>query len=198
MDYMYLNNKPEAGKAFERIDAWLAHEIIDRVPVQFHRHDMSLKIDKSLGWDSLKERWFDSEYQVTRYIDSIEGRSFLAESFPVFWPNLGPDVFAAFYGIELRYTEDSSYAIHSKEPIPDLIDRLVFSKENGYFKKLEEMTKLALEMSEERYFVGYSDFQPGFGAVAAWRNPESLCLDIIMEPDGVKQMLEIATLDSIH
>lgn len=198
MEPMHLKNKPEAEKAFERIDAWLENAIIDRVPVQFHRHDMSLKIDKASGWDSLKARWFDSEYQVTRYIDSIEGRNFLAESFPVFWPNLGPDVFAAFYGIELDYTEDSSYAIHSKEPIPDLTDRLVFSKENGYFKKLEEMTELALEMSEERYFVGYSDFQPGFGAVAAWRNPESLCLDIIMEPDGVKQMLEIATQDFQH
>ncbi len=198
MDYMHLKNKPDAEKAFERINAWMKQGIIDRVPVQFHRHDMSLKIDKSSGWDSLKERWFDSEYQVARYIDSIEGRSFLAESFPIFWPNLGPDVFSAFYGIELGYTEDSSYAIHSKDPTPDLLNRLDLSVENAYFKKIEEMTKLALEMSEGRYFVGYTDLQPGLDTVAAWRNPETLCVDIIMDPDGVKKMLKKATQDFQH
>ncbi len=57
------------------------------------------------------------------------------------------------------------------------------------------MTELALEMSEGRYYVGYSDFQPGFGAVAAWRNPETLSLDLIMEPDGVKQLLKKASQD---
>lgn len=193
---MNLKTKPDAEKAFERINAWLAHEIIDRVPVQFHSFDMTLKTDNSMSnWDSLKDRWFDSEYQINRFIKTIGQRNFLAESFPVFWPNLGPDVFAAFYGIELEYGDETSYAIHSKDSIEDLIERLQFSRENAYFTKLEEMTHLALEMSEGRYFVGYSDFQPGFGAAAAWRNPEKLCLDIIMDPEGVKQLLQKATRD---
>jgi hypothetical protein len=193
---MVLRNKPDTGKAMERISAWLEHEIIDRVPVQFHRQDMTHKIDQSIaGWDSLKARWFDSEYQVNRFIHSTMDREFLAESFPVFWPNLGPDIFAALYGHELEYTEETSYAIHSSDPIPELLAQLVLSTENPYFKKLEEMTELALEMSEERYFVGYSDFHPGFDTVAAWRDPETLCLDIITDPEGVKQLLKKATDD---
>ena len=196
METLHLKNKPDAEKAFERINAWLEQGILDRAPVQFHSFDMTLKTDMSMSnWDSLKDRWFDSEYQINRFIETVKQRNFLAESFPVFWPNLGPDVFAAFYGIELEFGDETSYAIHSKDPIEDLIKRLQFSKENEYFKKLEEMTQLALEMSEGRYFVGYSDFQPGFGAVAAWRNPETLCLDIIMEPEGVKQLLRKATQD---
>jgi len=193
---MILKTKPDAAKSFERISAWLGHEIIDSVPVQFHRQDMTNKIDKSIsGWDSLKARWFDSEYQVNRFIKSILDREFLAESFPVFWPNLGPDIFAALYGLELEYAEETSYAIHNNDPISDLLKKLELCKENLYFKKLEEMTALALEMSDERYFVGYSDFHPGFDTVAAWRNPETVSLDILMDPEGVKQLLKKSTDD---
>ena len=80
---LFLKTKPDTSKAFERIKAWLAHDIIDRVPVQFHRQDMTKKIDKAIsGWDSMKARWFDSEYQINRFIKSLETREFLAESFP--------------------------------------------------------------------------------------------------------------------
>ncbi len=193
---LFLKTKPDTSKAFERIKAWLAHDIIDRVPVQFHRQDMTKKIDKAIsGWDSMKARWFDSEYQINRFIKSLETREFLAESFPVFWPNLGPDVFAALYGIELEYAEETSYAIHSNDPIPELGNKLELSPENPYFKKLEEMTELALEMSDGRFFIGYSDFHPGFDTVAAWRNPETVCLDILLDPEGLKQLLKKSTDD---
>ena len=196
MNSLFLKTKSDVDQAMERLHAWLNHEILDRVPVQFHRQDMTRRIDKSIsGWESIKDRWFDSEYQVNKFIDSIQNREFLAESFPVFWPNLGPDVYAALYGIELEYAEETSYAVHRDEPIDSLVDQLEFSKENPYFIKLEEMTELALEMSEDRYFVGYSDFHPGFDTVGAWRNPETVCLDILMDPEGVKQLLKKSTED---
>ncbi len=192
----YLKTKPDAAMAMNRLQAWLEHEMIDRVPVQFHRQDMSHKIDQSNSAGlSLKARWFDAEYQVNRFIDSIQNREFLAESFPVFCPNLGPDVYAAFYGIELEYADETSYAIHSNKAISDLLDQLTLSEENPYFKKLEQMTELALERSDDRYFVGYSDFHPGFDTVAAWRNPEKVCVDILLDPVGIKQLLKKSTAD---
>lgn len=54
---MILINKPDADIALERFKAWLNHAIIDRVPVQFHRHNMTTKVDNNLvNWDSLKTR----------------------------------------------------------------------------------------------------------------------------------------------
>jgi len=115
LDSMFLKSKPDAGRAMERLQAWLNHEILDRIPV-FHKQDEAHKIDKAIsGWESLKARWFDSEDQVNKFIDSINNREFLAESFPVFSPNLGTDVYAAFYGIELEYADETSYAIHAEE-----------------------------------------------------------------------------------
>ena len=39
------------------------------------------------------------------------GRKFYAETFPIFWPNLGPEVFSAFHECELEYAEVTSYSI---------------------------------------------------------------------------------------
>ena len=57
----------------------------------------------------------NSDSDLNKFIDSINNREFLAESFPVFSPNLGTDVYAAFYGIELEYADETSYAIHAEE-----------------------------------------------------------------------------------
>ena len=50
MEELFLKTKPDVGRAMKRLNAWLNHEILDRVPVQFHRQDMTNKIDKSVSW----------------------------------------------------------------------------------------------------------------------------------------------------
>ena len=106
-----LECKPDFEMAMKRIYAWYEGEIIDRAPVRFSAHN-SFVNDKysNRTWKSIKEKWFDVEFQVESYIQSIHGRKFLAETFPVYWPNLGPNVYAAFYGSVLEYAEVTSWA----------------------------------------------------------------------------------------
>lgn len=59
----------------------------------------------------MKDRWFDAEFQIDSYMESIKGKKFYAETFPVFWPNLGPAVYAAFYGTEMEYQEVTTFSI---------------------------------------------------------------------------------------
>jgi hypothetical protein len=35
----YLETKPDYEKCVERIEAWFQGEILDRVPIRFHRHN---------------------------------------------------------------------------------------------------------------------------------------------------------------
>ncbi len=51
------------------------------------------------------------ELQVDLFLQSIEGRRFHAETFPVYFPNLGPDVYAAFYGAQLVFGEVTSWSV---------------------------------------------------------------------------------------
>ena len=124
----------------------------------------------------------------------MEHAIYNAETFTVYWPNLGPEVYTAFYGVELEYKEVTSY---SKPNIEDWsqIDEIRLDMNNAYFKKIEEMTLAALERCSGKYLVGYTDIHPGLDCAAAFRDPQQLCLDFLMEPEQVKRLIELSSRD---
>ena len=105
-----LQTKPDFVQAMERVYAWYEGEILDRVPVRFAGHNEEFNvIDQSDKWNSLRDRWFDVEYRVETFLAGVREKPFLGETFPVFWPNLGPNVFAAMLGGELQFGEVTSW-----------------------------------------------------------------------------------------
>lgn len=192
---MELQCKPDLDLALKRVEAWFEHEIIDRAPIRFSQHNADYSKSRTLEgreWPDLKARWFDAEFQVDAFAASIEGRLFHAETFPVFWPNLGPNVFAAFHGAELEYGEVTSWIRHCVHDWSDM-ERLRFSRENLYFKKIEELTRVALEKCSGKFMVGYTDFHPGVDCAADWRDSQELCIDLIESPEEAHRLIALAT-----
>lgn len=192
-----LENMPDYEMAMKRIYAWYEQEIIDRPPIRFTAHNAGFNEAKLLNgksWPDLKSKWFDSEFQVDFFIESIKGQTFYAETFPVFSPNLGPEVYSAFYGCELQYQEVTSYCIPFVHVWEDM-KKLRFSKENPYFKKIEELTFLAIEKCRNNYFIGYTDLHPGIDCAAAFRDPQQFCIDILLEPEVVEELIKISSGD---
>jgi hypothetical protein len=188
-----LEYKPDFDKAMERIYAWYEQEMIDRPPIRFSAHNAEYSVTPHLrkSWPTLKERWFDSEYNVDLFIDTLQGRKFYAETFPIYWPNLGPEVYSAFHGSELEYMEVTSYSI----PLVKEWDEMGLVKldwDNPYLKKIEEMTLLALHKCKGKFMVGYTDLHPGMDCVAAWRDPQTLCMDLLLYPEKVKKLAGLA------
>jgi len=192
-----LETKPDFEKAMERIYAWYDQEIIDRAPIRFSAHNAEFSEEHKLSgytWNNLKERWWDTRYQIELFEYGLEQAVFNAETFPIFWPNLGPEVYNAFYGVELEYREVTSYSIPVIETW-DQLEQLKLDKANPYFRKLEEMTRAALERCRGRYMVGYTDLHPGMDCAAGFRDPQQLCMDILLEPEQVKKLIEISSRD---
>jgi hypothetical protein len=188
-----LEGKSNFEMAMKRVNAWYNQSIIDRVPIRFsaHNSDFSGHDFKGKTWRSLKERWFDAEYHVDYFIKNIKGQKFLAETFPVFWPNLGPEVYTAFHGSELEFKEVTSYSTPFVVNWED-IEKIKFDWNNPYLKKIDEMTKLALEKCNGKFMVGYTDLHQGLDCVAAWRDPQNLCIDLIMNPEEVERLHRLA------
>ncbi|AQQ08594.1 Uroporphyrinogen decarboxylase (URO-D) [Sedimentisphaera cyanobacteriorum] len=191
-----LTTKNDFEKAMERVYAWYNNEIIDRVPVQFSAANAQYNVESKENRtpQEWKEIWFDTERVVDSFIDSIKGCQFLGETFPIYWPNLGPDIYAAFYGGELTYGEVTSWS-HPIVKDWSEISELKLDKKNKYFRKIEEMTQCAIEKCQGRYLVGYTDLHPSMDCVLAWRGMEQLCYDMIDTPDKVSELLEIASRD---
>ena len=193
-----IEGMPQFDMAMKRVYAWFENEIIDRPPIRFQAHNAFLASSTedvaNLSIEGKKAWWFDVETQVNLFLQSIEGRRFYGETFPVFFPNLGPDVYAAFYGAELQFGETTSWSVPFVREWED-VETLTFDWNNIYFKKIEELTQHALERCIGKALVGYTDLHPGLDCVAAWRDPQQLCFDMIEAPERVDQLIELAVVD---
>ncbi len=190
-----LETKPDFAASMERVQAWFAGELLDRPPVRFSRHNAEFEAEASgLDEGALRRRWFDVEHQVETFLTSLEGRRFHAETFPIFWPNLGPDVYAAFYGCPLVYAEATAWAVHCVRNKGDEA-ALHFDPNCDYMKTLEALTRRALEESRGRFLVGYTDLHPGIDTAVAWRGQEDFCFDLFDDPDFARMLLDLAARD---
>jgi len=193
-----IEGMADVDLALKRVYAWFENDIIDRPPVRFVAHNAFLEAaTEDISQLSAAEKqawWFDAETQVDLFMKSIAGRRFHGETFPVFFPNLGPDVYAAFYGAELEFGEVTSWSVPLVREWKD-IGKLSLDINNVYFRKLEELTACALDQCSGKFLVGYTDLHPGLDCVAAWRDPQQLCFDIIDNPDRVQEMAELAIAD---
>ncbi len=52
---------------------------------------------------TIRERWMDTEHLVARTEARLQNVVHFADSLPKTYPNLGPEVFSAFYGCEMEY-----------------------------------------------------------------------------------------------
>ena len=189
-----LENKPDFNAAMQRIDAWFAHRMIDRPPVRFSQHNATFADTDTLRdrtWPDLKSRWFDAEFQVDHFLQSIRGRTFYGETFPVFCPNLGPNVYAAFHGADLEFGEVTSWIKHCIHDWQDM-PRLKFSRDNVYCQKIEDLTQVALQKCPGKFLVGYTDLHGSLDCAADWRDPQLLCLDLIDCPENVRSLVRLA------
>lgn len=191
-----LETKPDFEMAAKRIYAWYQQEIIDRPPVRFIGHNAAFNVDSTQqkSPEAWRKIWFDVESRVEVFEKSIEGKLFHGETFPMFDPNLGPDVYAAFYGAELTYGEVTSWS----QPIVknwDDMARLKLDMNNIYFKTVEALMYAAIERCAGKFLVGYTDLHPGEDCAMAWRGSQQFCLDLYDSPAEAKQLIHIASAD---
>jgi len=187
-----LAGMDDPGRAMARIDAWYQHAVLDRPPVRFQAHNAFVEeASRAYPSGSLRERWFDVEFQVETYAQSIAGRRWHGETFPVFWPNLGPEVYAAFYGARLEYGDVTSWSVPLVRDWKDMAS-LALDLGNEYGRTLDALTQCALERLNGKSLVGYTDLHPGVDCAAAWRDPAQLCLDLIEAPEQAEQLIHRA------
>ncbi len=192
-----LEFKPDYAETQARIDAFWERELIDRPVVQFSLlkpPEDRVPLPES-HHDSPADRWLDSEYQAAWHLANLSNHEFLGDTLPVAWPNLGPEIFAAFYGCPIHFGD---YGTSWTDPILldwDQADQIKLDWDNFYLHKLEEMTDALLEVGKGKFITGMTDWHPGGDWLAALRDPQNLAMDMIMCPENVKRMLAMAERD---
>lgn len=134
----------------------------------------------------LRARWLDTDYVIARANRQFQNTYYAGEAMASFFPNLGPDVFAAMYGTPLVFGETTSWAQHNLHDLAEW-QHIRLETEGFYYQKMLEMTRAVVEDAKGKYLAGVTDIHPGLDALVAMRSPETLCFDVLEDPDWVKQ-----------
>ena len=193
-----LEFKPDCDQVLRRFDAWWDCEILDRplVSIEFPKPLTAQKPPPRKYHLSIRDRWMDTEYVVECADTRIQNTVYCADSLPVAWPNLGPEVFSAFYGCPMEYGEDTAWStpiLHDWSE--ESLSALTLRPDNFYFRKVIEVTDALIAAGRGRFIVGYTDFHVGGDAIAAFRDPQALLVDIIERPREIRDLYDRITED---
>ncbi|HOZ48479.1 MAG TPA: hypothetical protein PLO37_19860 [Candidatus Hydrogenedentes bacterium] len=194
MPLMPIEAVPDWPQRLARQDAFWHGAVIDRpvVVMTLPKPSASCTWPSPRDYATHRDRWMDTEGVVRHAVAFAQNTEFLGDALPMAWPNLGPEVFSAFFGMEMEYSAETSWGIPNLLDWADA-DALTLSKENGYWKKLLEMTDALLDAGRGLFYVGMTDYHPGGDALAAFRDPAQLNLDLLLYPDQVKRLLDRVT-----
>ena len=129
---------------------------------------------------TIRERWMDIEYLIERERNVLSRSFFLGDAFPLVNPNLGPDIFGASLGADLRFQETTSYSVPFVSD--DWSEDFSFREDNYWWKKIKEITEAFVEDSKGDYLVGITDLHTGADGLVSIRGPENLCFDLMDQP----------------
>lgn len=190
---MELRTRDDFPRTIARFEAWWRGAVLDRPPVTVYvKPTRPYKGPDGTALSAL-ERRTQVEYAVESAIGRFAQRDFLADSFPIVWPNLGPYLTTGLFGglFELAPAEEdgawSTPIVHRPEDW-DRILQTPCDFENPSWQLVERMTDYAIARCDRRCIVGLTDLTGNYDILAALRGAEDLCLDILNCPDLLRQV----------
>jgi hypothetical protein len=191
---MPIESIPDWEQRLARVDAFWDRAILDRPVVCIY----APKTDPQYPWPADKayathrDRWMDFEYVADRALAEAMNREYLGDALPQVFPNLGPEVFNAFLGMELEFGESTAW---SKPSLHDWsgIEAIRFDPDNACWRAMCRLTDTLLARGQGKFYTGLTDFHPGGDCAAAFRDPQQFNIDLIESPDEVKRLVRLVT-----
>jgi len=176
----------------DRFHAWYECEIVDRPLCSVLVIGQPEDGEEVLSNPATREQWMDVDRALTRYEQSLQHTQFFGDAFPVFWPNVGPDLCATAFGCELEFGEITSWSTPIVSDIKSVCD-IEPSLENVYFQTIHQLIEKSIERGRDRWITALPDLHTNADLLVALRGSEELCFDLIDEPDDVLAALHHVT-----
>lgn len=191
---MAIEGIPDWEKRLARVDAFWDRQILDRpvVCVCAPKNDSLYPWPADKTYASQRDRWMDFEHLADRALANAMNREYLGDALPHTFPNLGPEVFNAYLGMELEFGENTSWS-HPNLHEWSGLDAIAFDPANAYWRAISDFTDILLAKGKGKFYTGLTDFHPGGDAAAAFRDPQEFNIDLIESPDEVKRLLRKVT-----
>ncbi len=140
---------------------------------------------------------FGLDTPVDEIIDNwqyiLEHTIFHGDAYPKWWVNFGPGTMAAFIGSRVSWTPDTTW-FWPLEGVNSLKDiHIQYDAENPWWKRVQEMTRRAVERWGNGTLVGITDIGGNLDILASLRGSEKLLFDLSDAPEEVDRLVREIT-----
>ncbi|MFX1326220.1 MAG: hypothetical protein ACFE8N_14820, partial [Promethearchaeota archaeon] len=174
--------KEDLDEAKERMDAWWEHELIDRPVISYYYPKKRGKLGGYL--DVMGEDWsltedFDG---IEASIDGFEKRAettfFGGESIPSYFPNYGPGIVAAVFGVRPKVANRTVWFSHPTEPqdIINLLECVELNQNNEWYSRLVKITEYAAKRATSNYQISITDIGGVLDILSSFLGPSNIIL----------------------
>ena len=171
----------------KRWEAWWQGELYDRVLVQVTapRDGVSPAADLEVDPET---QWTDVDYMIRRASEQIRTTYYGGEALPAFWHSWSAG-HSLYYGCEPHFEKDTVWV----DPAPvgeDGYPSFSGWRDSPWWRWILESTEAASRASQGRYFVMPMWGNHAGDNLALARGTENLLMDIILDPQWVKQAVK--------
>ncbi|HEX7541597.1 MAG TPA: hypothetical protein VF352_05650, partial [Anaerolineales bacterium] len=125
---------------------------------------------------------------LNEFIPRLENTHYLGDSFPLFWPNFGPGIVAAFAGAQVHPAWDTTWFTPGQPgPIVDL--RVASNWQSPWWLRVTEITQAAVNRWGRELAGGFTDLGSNLDVLASLRDTRQLLRDLVKSPQEVDRLV---------
>ncbi|MCC6424097.1 MAG: hypothetical protein IT447_11515 [Phycisphaerales bacterium] len=199
---MSLRWKPDWLEVRQRYMKWWKHEGLV-LQVQAPADRPMENLERPVPPATLEQCWLDPVYRIKKAEYDLSRLFLGGDNIPFLELHLGPGNLATFLGSEPGYMPDTIWF----EPCMSDIETappLRFDPANRHFQSQLALLREGMRINNGRFLVAVPDLIENIDTLASLRGPQELMIDMLEQPDVIKQRLAevnqvyVQAFDAIH
>ncbi len=193
-----MDLKEDIKEAKERMAAWWNHELIDRPVISYYFPKRSGSIGgylDALGQDwSLAQNFDDLELFVNGFEKRAIKTYYGGESIPSLFPNYGPGIVAAVFGVIPQFKSETMWFSRPTKPedIIQLLENTELNMNNEWYARLLRITTQGSERAAQMgYQFSITDVGGVLDILSSFLGPTDLILTMKRQPQIIDNCRQI-------
>ena len=193
--------KEDIEEAKERMKAWWDHEIMDFPCVSYYYPRLGEEFPDVMEFFDpiyLAQNWDNVETDLDHFETASKSWYFGGENIPRYFPNYGPGIAAAIFGVEPQYL---SRTVWFNRPTPvdeivSLLESAEFNMNNPWYSRLIRTTETAAKRAKDDYSVAITDIGGVLDILSSFLGPKNIILTMKRQP-GIIDTCRVIILEKL-
>ena len=195
IEMKYKKNWEETKKNFT---AWWNNSSRSRplMKIVTRREEPREELEEVESPDSAQKKHVGLNYNLAEIRNYCRTHNFKADAYPSLDLNIGPGSMAVYLGSKPVFSEDTVWYEEIIENDWEEIGELEYDPDNYWWQFHLNLIKEAHQKANGEFFVNIPDIIENFDILASLRGTQSLCFDLIDQPEKLKNYLQ--QLDKLY